>query len=254
MKTIAAIGTLAVIYSGLAAMPAAAAPIYYGGTDINLAGGALANTPNADAASASFQAALAGVGTETFDELPAFQAFPLTLDFPGTASNITASLTGSGFIGAGLSGTDQYGLGLSHFLSLGTGQFTVAFDRAVSAIGFYAIDIESAASVDFTYADGSNGQHSLADLASSATKSGSVFFFGMIDTAHPITGFSITNTTSSDIFAFDNFTIGDAPQVITPPAVPEPASWAMMLAGFGLAGSMMRRSRASVGRAAALRG
>ena len=28
------------------------------------------------------------------------------------------------------------------------------------------------------------------------------------------------------------------------PAVPEPASWAMLIAGFGLTGAMMRRRRA----------
>lgn len=38
-------------------------------------------------------------------------------------------------------------------------------------------------------------------------------------------------------FAFDNITLNDAA------AIPEPATWAMMLAGFGLAGSAIRRRR-----------
>lgn len=35
------------------------------------------------------------------------------------------------------------------------------------------------------------------------------------------------------------------------PAVPEPASWAMLIAGFGLTGAALRRRRARAGRPAA---
>ena len=53
-------------------------------------------------------------------------------------------------------------------------------------------------------------------------------------------------------FYVDNITVGDfvvgeaANSVITAQAggVPEPATWAMMIIGFGLAGSMVRRRRA----------
>jgi hypothetical protein len=31
-----------------------------------------------------------------------------------------------------------------------------------------------------------------------------------------------------------------------PPAIPEPASWAMLIAGFGLTGAALRRRRAAV--------
>ena len=33
---------------------------------------------------------------------------------------------------------------------------------------------------------------------------------------------------------------------VTPPGVPEPASWAMLIAGFGLTGAAMRRRRLAV--------
>jgi len=47
---------------------------------------------------------------------------------------------------------------------------------------------------------------------------------------------SITLTSSSNSFEIDNLAIGGA-------AVPEPATWAMMIMGLGGAGAMMRRRR-----------
>ncbi|MBS0361220.1 MAG: PEPxxWA-CTERM sorting domain-containing protein [Proteobacteria bacterium] len=46
----------------------------------------------------------------------------------------------------------------------------------------------------------------------------------------------------------DNFTFNAAatlnpPGDFAPPGVPEPASWALMIAGFGLAGATLRRRR-----------
>lgn len=49
------------------------------------------------------------------------------------------------------------------------------------------------------------------------------------------------NVTSSSEFYMGRFSGYDR---VTPPAVPEPATWAMMIAGFGLVGSMMRRRNA----------
>ncbi len=43
---------------------------------------------------------------------------------------------------------------------------------------------------------------------------------------------------SARIFGIDNLSF-----TVDPPAVPEPATWAMMIAGFGLTGAAMRRSR-----------
>lgn len=50
--------------------------------------------------------------------------------------------------------------------------------------------------------------------------------------------------TSVDGFKFSNLTVN------TVPAVPEPATWAMMIAGFGLTGAAIRRRRASTAVAA----
>ncbi len=60
------------------------------------------------------------------------------------------------------------------------------------------------------------------------------FTFNAMD----VTSVSFSATSSTTNFAFDNIVIG-GPMT----AVPEPASWAMMIAGFGLVGGTLRRSR-----------
>ena len=44
---------------------------------------------------------------------------------------------------------------------------------------------------------------------------------------------------STDTFAIDDFTLG---LIDVGPGIPEPASWAMMIMGFGLAGAAQRLS------------
>ncbi|MCG2842180.1 PEPxxWA-CTERM sorting domain-containing protein [Sandaracinobacter sp. RS1-74] len=58
--------------------------------------------------------------------------------------------------------------------------------------------------------------------------------------------FSVANTRewSNYSLQFDNVVIGDPVVPGTPGGVPEPAAWAMLIAGFGLVGSAMRRRRA----------
>ena len=56
------------------------------------------------------------------------------------------------------------------------------------------------------------------------------------------TAYSIDFGGTANRVAFDNITFGSA----NPGGVPEPAAWAMMLAGFGLVGGAMRRRQANV--------
>lgn len=53
-------------------------------------------------------------------------------------------------------------------------------------------------------------------------------------------------STAIDGFKFSNLTVKLTPPPPPPPTVPEPATWAMMIGGFGLAGAAMRRKRAVV--------
>lgn len=54
--------------------------------------------------------------------------------------------------------------------------------------------------------------------------------------------------TGGGYFVMDNVSlqVGDAVVVTPPGGVPEPASWAMMILGFGAAGAMLRRRRMAV--------
>jgi hypothetical protein len=65
-------------------------------------------------------------------------------------------------------------------------------------------------------------------------------------------GFRAWNVAGRDaalgVLFVDRVSVGDAPA--TPAAVPEPAAWALMIAGFGMAGAGLRRRRAG---AAAIR-
>ncbi|HPU16617.1 MAG TPA: PEPxxWA-CTERM sorting domain-containing protein [Polymorphobacter sp.] len=47
-------------------------------------------------------------------------------------------------------------------------------------------------------------------------------------------------------FYVDNVYAGDVPGPTPTPGVPEPASWALMIAGFGMVGSALRRRRIAV--------
>jgi hypothetical protein len=55
------------------------------------------------------------------------------------------------------------------------------------------------------------------------------------------TTITIGDDTYSGAFGFTNVTLGQAAAAAA--AVPEPASWAMMIGGFGLVGAAMRRQR-----------
>ncbi|WP_375393151.1 PEPxxWA-CTERM sorting domain-containing protein [uncultured Sphingomonas sp.] len=59
--------------------------------------------------------------------------------------------------------------------------------------------------------------------------------------------FTANGRASYDGFKLASITVND----VTPPAVPEPASWAMMIAGFGLVGGALRAGRRSDVRVAA---
>ena len=69
---------------------------------------------------------------------------------------------------------------------------------------------------------------------------GSLLFFGAIDTANPFNSVRFINSVGDgDAFGFDDLTVGDVRQVTG--GVPEPATWAMMLLGFGAMGAALRR-------------
>lgn len=68
------------------------------------------------------------------------------------------------------------------------------------------------------------------------------------DAGEVITGLRLRSTGIA--FEFDNFAAATAIDPTVGPGVPEPASWAMLIAGFGLVGAVSRRRRGAASVAA----
>ena len=238
------------------AIPAAAsaATTVYKGQDINPGPGAsLATNPNASAASASFQSALSGTSTESFESFATGAPAPLNLSFTGSAGSLSAVLSGNGAVAtatrAAPTASGQYATAGSNYYAVNSNNFLVTFGSSIAAFGFFATDLEDLADINITlnYTAGGSQIYTLQTLFGPPTgaflESGSVHFLGFIDVANPFSSVSFAGVgANGDILAFDQMTIGDARQVVNPPGgVPEPATWAMMLLGIGLVGASMRR-------------
>ncbi len=114
---------------------------------------------------------------------------------------------------------------------------TVSFD-ATSSVGFYVAGsyIDTVADITFY-----NGASALFTTTTAVGGVNTAFSFFGIDGLGPITGFSIDTTRTPDGFS----SVGPISFAGAAGAVPEPATWAMMIGGFGMVGGAMRRRRVS---------
>ena len=79
-------------------------------------------------------------------------------------------------------------------------------------------------------------------LGVSGSLSGSGIYFGFYDLTKQYKAIAFTNSSGGgDNFAFDDMTIGALESVV--PTIPEPETYAMMLAGLGLLGLAARRRK-----------
>jgi len=225
----------AVVGMGLAG-PSAAAPVTFFGE--NLTPGATVSGDPATAQS-SFLATLSGVGTEDFESIANGTSNP-SLTFPGSSGNITATLSGSGFVdpspGAGRFATS----GSNFFETEAGGNFSISFSSAISAFGFFGTDIgdfNNALSLELTKSGG--GTETLNVGNTVGANNGSLLFFGFVDTAESYTSIAFNNDPGgTDVFGFDDMTIGDAGQIINPPVIPLPAGLPLLLTGLGAIGGV----------------
>jgi hypothetical protein len=231
--------TAALVLGAVAAAPANAAPTVYGSL-------------------AAFSAATTGVSTTDFEGQPAgtgtwlFAGGNVPYAFPGLTISQTpnpASIYWNAFRNDPAVTPYYYNWGTGDVINTPYGgTLTITFNTAVTAFSvdlgsFYDDGLSStpAGAPSTLYGKdvtvGTAQGSFLVDLNSSQT----LKFFGVTsDTA--FTSFTITGigTDATASTVLDNVRFGSASAA----AVPEPATWAMMIVGFGMVGAGMRRRQA----------
>jgi len=205
----------------------------------------------------AFAGGLSGVGTENFTGETNGAAAPLSISFPGSSGNITATINGVGNIldipastsSAGrfnTTGAEAAPAGGKVWVSQGA--FSISFDTAISAFGFYGTDIgDFNGQVTVTLKD-TGGIDTLLVVNNTINgNDASLLFWGFIDSTKAYTAITFGNTSAGvDFFGFDDMIVGDLAQVIA--TIPAPGSMALIALGLlGLATVRRRHSCAAVG-------
>lgn len=242
MKHLFAIACAALIGAGSAAH---AAPFTYFGENLN-PGAAVSGDP-LTARTAFLSALSGGIGTENFEGVSG--SAPIALSFPGSTGSITATLNGDADIQSGPNAGRFATSGSRYVETDSGGDFSIGFSSPISAFGFYGTDIGDFGNqlvLRLTASGGGTVDLNVGNtLGSSGSTSGSLLFFGFVDTMDAYTSIAFLNIPgSADVFGFDDMTIGDLQQIVNPPQVPLPAS--VLLLGSGLVGLLgfRRKSRA----------
>lgn len=243
------------VFTALAAVAAAASfttaahavVITFSGNDDGVAiGGAYTNSLAAQAAFLSAAGAKGTIATETFES--SALGYHSTLAIDGGSLSVVAPDLGTGLSGVSnvtygntfgfntTTGGSQW-FGFPSFLPSGVATFT--FDGPSKAFGFFSTGVQTdfTASIVVSLLDGSQSVFNLP-----LNTSGGVSYFGLVDTVG-FTSVSILNTSQpgqSDAWGIDDVSFHSS--LVS--EVPEPASWAMLIAGFGLVGATQRRRRA----------
>jgi hypothetical protein len=188
---------------------------------------------------ASFLAAVSNPGVDTFNDISSLGSTPSPLFRVAGPHSYTA--TSQLFFGGSLGGGDN-------FLSTNTATDTMTFSgfsAGVSAIGgeFFGSDISGAfaavGSISLVIDTGDS--ESIFTIANPTATS----FFGIVSTTG-LVSFTVLSPTVDGGPPFfwpsaNNLVLAE---LSAGPAIPEPASWALMIAGFGLVGAAARRRAA----------
>jgi hypothetical protein len=224
----------------LSAIPANAATQIFSGQDDGA--GTVGPWVNSSAAQAAFKAAAAAFGavkTETFEGATVGTLSPVVLQdmvITTPAPNFGPGISGvnTGTIG------NLYGFNVTPggekwygFPNFAATQAFLTFKAPTNSLGFWltGIQAEFTASIDVELLDGSMETFSLPVNTVGGTQ-----FWGVVsDIAFTkVLAVQTNNPGVADAFGIDDISYN---------VVPEPATWAMLIAGFGLVGAAARRRR-----------
>ena len=231
MKTIYLLATAA---SFLAASAASAAPVLYTGD------AGRTNFATATAAGVLLSDGFEGITTPTSNgigSVPEGTSFARTGYTVSTGGIAGATLTvlDNTYVNGGNQIRNRFGSGAGSVVDDAYGDLTFSFAAPVNAFG---LDI---ATIARGFSGASTGTFTLTvngtPFAYSYSGSSGFGFLG-ITTDTAFTSLTIATSKSNDSL-FDNVRFGST--LAATPAVPEPATWGMMILGFGVVGAAMRR-------------
>jgi hypothetical protein len=183
---------------------------------------------------ASFNAAATGVPLTSQSFEDAVATSPTAVDFGNVSVNCSGSSYCPGFFGRSSALVTDGNFSV-FFASPDTATFT--FDSAINAFGIDVIGLGDVGSTNFFLNVGS-GPLALQQNYSAAEST--VTFAGVTSTT-AFTSVTFSGSRVGDGIFFDRLRFGTS----AIPAVPEPATWAMMFVGFGMMGASMRYRRRS---------
>lgn len=223
---------------------ASASLVTFFGEDLN-PGNTVPAGGNAAAARASFLLGLSGTATETFEGVSTGSYSSLSLSFPGSSGTLGATLTGNVSVVQTAGGGRFATSGSRYVQGSAGGGFTLAFSEGVSAFGFYGTDIGDA-NGRLTLRLTPSGGGSAVDLVvphsvGGSSLNGALLFFGFTDTTTSYTGIQFLNSSTGDVFGFDDMVIGDREQLTG--VIPLPAPMLLLASGLVLLGGLGRRRR-----------
>lgn len=193
----------------------------------------------ATAAGGSAQAAVAVTFTSTDAGLPAGQQ--MVWDFDGTqGSGYGVSFTGGSGVRAVAAGSSSSAApppGATGFYAAVLGGGTMLLTTpGIAALSFFMGSPDAYNSITFNFADSTSETLTGTQLAAGAFNGNQAIGRRMTYNFDKAVT-SVLFASDQNSFEFDNIA------TISSSAVPEPATWAMMIAGFGLAGSAIRSRR-----------
>ena len=231
------------------AYPATAATVIFSGQDDGAApGDAYVNSAAAEAAFLAAASSFGTVTTDGFESAAVGYYSPLVLDgvtitydtanFGPSYSGVNNTIVGGPLYGFNVTDGGANWLGFPDFIDSSA---TFTFDTATNSFGFYLTGVQAlyTSAITLELVDGSQSTFNLP-----LNTAGGVTYFGVTDTV----GFtkvylSQTNYPGyADAYGIDNISFNSS----LTPTVPEPATWAMLITGFGLVGVASRRRKDAV--------